>query len=241
MTELERTLVALGRALDVPAEPDVAPAVLARLEPRESQRTRRRRWAVAVALAALALLAAVLAVPEARSALFRVLHIGAARIELVDELPPVPAEPDLELALGERISLAEARRGAELDLRELEEPPDRVYVDFRGTVWFLYGRPDEVRLLVAQTPRLRVDDRLLLWKVAGPGTTVEPVLVGDARGAYIGGDTHFLVFLDEQGNPVEESARLARDVLVWDDDGAMLRLEGDFSKERALELAASLR
>lgn len=244
MSELERALVALGRDLDLPGAPDVVQVVLGRLERRDRPRLARRRWTLAVALVALAVLTAALAVPAARSALFRVLHIGGERIELVGELPQVAPDPaglDLEPALGNRISLAEARRRAGFDLRELEEAPDRVYLDSRGTVWFLYGRPSNVRLLVAQTPRLGVDDDLILKKLAGPETSVEAVLVGGARGVYIDGEAHFLVFLDEQGNPVEESARLARNVLIWERDGVAFRLEGDFTKEQALELAEALR
>lgn len=244
MSELERALVALGRDLDLPEAPDVVPFVLDRLERRDRPRSARSRWVLAVAIVALAALTATLAVPEARSALFRVLHIGGERIELVDELPQVApdlAEPALEDALGDRISLEDARRRAGFDLRELAGAPDRVYLDSRGSVWFLYGDPSSVRLLVAQTPRLGVDDGLILKKLAGPGTSVEQVLVDGARGVYIGGDSHFLVFLDEQGNPIEESARLARNVLVWERDGVAFRLEGEFTKEQALELAESLR
>lgn len=244
MSELERALVALGRDLDVPETPDAASVVLQRLERHDRRRPSRRRWALAVAIAVLAALTAALAVPEARSALFRVLHIGGERIERVEELPEVAPDPaglDLKLALGERVSLAEARRRAGFDLRELEEEPDRVYLGALETVWFLYGSPSSVRLLVAQTPRLGVDDVLILKKLAGPDTDVESVLVGGGRGVYLGGEPHFLLFLDEQGNPVEESARLARNVLIWERDGVAFRLEGDFTKEQALELAGSLR
>jgi hypothetical protein len=166
----------------------------------------------------LAALAATLAIPEARSALFRVLHIGGARIELVDELPPVPAQS-----------------------RELDREPDRVYVGVNDTVWFLYGSPGRPRLLVAQTPLRSLDQGLLVKKLSGPGTRVEAVLVDGAPGVYLGGEAHFLLLLDELGNPVEDSARLARDVLLWADGGVGYRLEGDFDREQALELARSLR
>ena len=245
MNELERALVALGRELHVPDAPDAVPAVLSRLEHRgrgAAWRPGRRRFALAIAIAALALVAAALAVPDARSALFRFFSIGGERIELVDELPEVARDPlELELTLGERISPAEARRVAGFDLRELEERPDRVYLGERGTVWFSYGEPENVRLLVAQTPLLHVDEELILKKLAGPGTDVEPVLIDGARGFFISGKWHIVMLLDEFGDPVEESLRLARNVLVWERDGVATRLEGDFSKEQALEIASSLR
>jgi hypothetical protein len=244
VSELERALVALGGELDVPEAPDLAPGVLGMLERRRAQPVRRlpRRAAlVAVAVVVLAALGATLAIPDARSALFRVLHIGGARIELVDELPRVPAQADLELSLGTRVSLEEARRGASFDLRELDDAPDRVYAGLNGTVWFLYGSPAHVRLLVAQTPLRTVDQALLVKKLSGPGTRVEPVRVGGAPGVYLGGEAHFLLLLDELGNPVEESARLARDVLLWAENGIGYRLEGEFDREEALELARSLR
>jgi hypothetical protein len=239
--ELESALVALGRDLDVPATPDLTTAVLARVEPRPAVRP-RRRWAVAVAFAVLAALGATLAIPEARSALLRVLSIGGERIELVDELPPVPTSGDLEIRLGERVSLAEARERAGFDLRELEEPPDRVYLlGTTGTVWFVYGDPGRVRLLVAQTSRLAVDRGLLAKKLVGPDTQVEEVSVEGSQGVFLSGAPHVVLLLDENGNVVEESVRLARNVLVWETNGVAYRLEGDFTKEEALDLADSLR
>ena len=242
MTELERALVVLGRALDVPEPPDVVAAVSAHLEPRRARRTPApRRLAVAFALVLLAALLATLAIPDARSALFRALHIGGASIEVVDELPEVPAEPDLELTLGQRVTLDEARRDAGFDVRRLEEEPDAVYLGDRGTVWLLYGSPERPRLLLAQTPFHSVDQELLLKKVAAAGTMVELVSVDGAKGAFLSGDPHFLFLLDELGNPVEDSARLAGNVLLWNEGGIAYRLEGDVDRETALELAGSLR
>ena len=65
--------------------------------------------------------------------------------------------------------------------------------------------------------------------------------VDGAPGVFLSGDPHFLLLLDELGNPVEDSARLAGNVLLWSHDGVAYRLEGDFDRERALELAQSLR
>jgi len=241
---LERALTELGRELAVPTVPDLAAGVLARIEPRRPARPHSRRWAVVLAAVVLAALAATLAIPDARSALLRVLHIGGEQIELVDELPPVPPQPaeiDLDLALGIRATLEQARREAGFDLHELDTEPDRVYLGGRGTVWFLYGTPASVRLLVAQTPRVRIDETLIVKKLVPSGTQVEQVSVAGERGFYLGGSPHLLLLLDESGDVIEESARLARNVLVWESNGVAYRLEGEFTREEALRLAQSLR
>lgn len=242
MSELEQALVALGRELVVPETPDLAPRVLAALE--RPARPSRIRLAVVCAAVLVAVLLAALAIPDARSALARFFHIGAARIEVVDELPavePQPPELDLELALGDRVSLAEARRRAGYDLLELEEEPDRVYLGPRNSVWFLYGQPDAVRLLVAQTPRLSVDEDFIFKKLAAAGTTVEQVSVRGKPAYFLSGEPHEVFLVDEYDLPVLETLRLARNTLLWEEDGRTLRLEGDFSRDEAVELAESLR
>jgi hypothetical protein len=243
VSELERALVALGRELDVPEPPDLAPAVLARLE-RPSRSTPRRRWVLAVAVAALALLGATLAIPDARSAFLRVIGFAGEEIRIVDELPevsPSPGELDLELVLGRRLSLDEARAEAGFQLRELAGEPDRVYLGERGTVWFLYGSPADVRLLVAQTPRTRVDAPFILKKLAESGTSVSEVAVDGLPALFLSGEPHVVALVDEHGALRQESARLAQNVLLWEDDGVAIRLEGAFSEPQALELAESLR
>jgi len=49
------------------------------------------------------------------------------------------------------------------------------------------------------------------------------------------------MLLDESGTAYPETARLARDVLVWADRGRTVRLEGELTLAEALELARSLR
>ncbi|HSF60439.1 MAG TPA: hypothetical protein VLA69_01975 [Gaiellaceae bacterium] len=244
MTEIERALVQLGRELEVAAAPDLVPVVLAHIEPRRTTQPRRRRWVLAVAAAVvLAALVATIAIPDARSALLRILRIGGEQIELVDALPEVAPELGelVELTLGTRTTIEWARQDAGFDLRELESQPDRVYLDDRGTVWFLYGGPSSVRLLVAQTPLHSVDEILFLKKLATPETKVEGVDVDGAPGFLLTGEPHFVLLVNPVGEVVEETARLARDVLVWERDGVAYRLEGDFSRDEALELARSLR
>jgi hypothetical protein len=239
VTELELRLVELGRELDMPEAPDLAEPVRVRIEPRSPSR-RPPRWALAAALVVLAALAATLAIPPARSAFLRVLHLGGAEISIVDEVPAVTPQLNLDLALGQRISLATARRGAGFQLRELDEAPNAVYRSERGTIWFLYGRPSKVRLLVAQT-RGGFDPDLMFKKLAAPDTHVRIVDVNGSRGAYISGRPHLVMLLDRDGEPIAESTRLARNVLIWASDGVAFRLEGRFSETRALELARALR
>jgi hypothetical protein len=242
VTDLEGALVALGHELAVPDAPDLAPRVLAALEP-----PARRPWirvSLVVAVVLVAMLLAALAIPDARSALARFFHIGAARIEVVDELPavePRPPELDLGSTLGEQVSIAEARRRAGFDLLELEETPDRVYLGPRDSVWFVYGRPDAVRLLVAQTPRLSVDEAFIFKKLAAAGTTVESILVRGNPAYFLSGEPHEVLLVDEFDLPVHDTLRLARNTLLWEQDGRTLRLEGDFSRDDAVAIAESLR
>jgi hypothetical protein len=243
MSELEQALLAVGRDLDVPEPPDVVPAVLERIERRSRRpagRFGRRELAIALAVVLVAL-AAVLAVPDARSALLRVLHLGGERIELVDELPPAPSELD-ETALGEQVTLAEARRRAGFPLRELPAPPDRVYLlGTRPTVWYVYGPPGDVRLLVSQTPRLVVDRDLIAKKSVAPGTSLGETDVDGSPAFFLSSDPHIILLFDENGEVISDSTRLARNVLLWQDDNIAFRLEGDFSMDEAVELGESLR
>lgn len=241
MRDFEQELVSIGRQLDVPEPPDLASRVLSHVGTRRAG-PRRRRLVLALAALAIAALLATLAIPDARSAFLRFLQIGGDRIELVDELPAVaPSPPELELVLGQRVSLGEARRRVQFDLLELEEEPDAVYLGERDTVWFLYGRPDAARLLIAQTPKLEVDESFILKKLAGSGTSVEPTTVRGSPAYFLSGEPHVVMLVDENGIGIPETARLARDVLVWEEDGRTVRLEGDLTQAEALELARSLR
>jgi hypothetical protein len=249
MSELERALVALGREIEVPEAPDLVPAVLASIERRDAHarpawRPRwAARWAVAVALAAVAVFGALLAIPDARSAFLRVIGFGGEEIRLVDELPPVSPHPDqldLDVVLGRPVTLAEARDVAGFPLRELEDAPDRVYLGERGTVWFLYGTPDDVRLLVAQTPRATVDEPYVLQKLVPQGTEVAELEVDGKPALFLGGEPHVVALVDASGELIQESARLAQNVLVWEDGDVAIRLEGAFTGEEAVELAESM-
>jgi hypothetical protein len=245
MTELEKALGALGRELEIPGTPDLTSAVMRQLAPRRGQRL-GRQWftrpaALAIAFVIVAALAATLAIPDARSALFRVLHIGGEEIQFVDELPQVNPGYVVDVTLGRPVTLGAARREAHVPLRMVDEKPDRVYVDVNGTVWFLYGTPEHVRLLVAQTPKVHLDDVLMFKKLAAGGTKVEGVSIEGTQGYFLSGEPHDVMLVRPNGAIVSDSVRLARDVLIWSKGEVTYRLEGDFGKREALHLAQSLR
>ena len=58
--------------------------------------------------------------------------------------------------------------------------------------------------------------------------------VGGARGVFLSGEPHFFFYVDESGDTVSDSARLARDTLVWSEDGVGYRIESDFEPDEAL-------
>ncbi len=178
MPDLERELRALGAVLDLPAERDLAPAVLARL----GKPTHAGRWLRLAGVAALVLvigLAATMAVPDARTAVLRFLGLKGVTVIRVDELPPASTKPHL---FGESVTLAEAERvvGFRPLLPSDLDPPDGIRIN-RFSPYFvvlLYGRPD-VRLRLTETnggvieKQVQIDQRVERVEVDGqPGHLV---------------------------------------------------------------------
>jgi hypothetical protein len=75
----------------------------------------------------------------------------------------------------------------------------------------------------------------------GGGVSVEPTTVRGNRAYFVSGEPHEMILLDEHGVPVQETARLARDVLLWEERGQTYRLEGDLTLGEAVDIADSLR
>ena len=70
-----------------------------------------------------------------------------------------------------------------------------------------------------------------------PGTTIEPVTVDGAAGYWLGNGVHEFFYLDTQGNPQPDTARLAANTLLWERDGVTYRLESALDRDAALALA----
>ena len=268
LADVERALADLAASLEFPPTPDLAAAVSARLD-EGSARTPApapRRWTwpagwrrLAVAgLAAVLLAAAVLvASPGTREAVARRLGLRGIGVELGGTPPPtVTTTPGgrLDLGLGRRVSLEEARRRVSFP----------VLVPGTGGL----GQPDAVFVSEVVPPGGRVD---LVWR-ARPGLPASPftdagllltefrgeptpefikkvavagqvefVEVGGEPAYFFSGEPHFFTYRDSAGNFREEQTRLAGNTLIWQRGELTLRLEAQISKEEALRIAESMR
>jgi hypothetical protein len=221
--ELERSLTLLAGELDWPPTPSFE----LRLEPRPRPRTVRRPLALACALLVLAF-GIAFAVPPARTAILRFLHLGGVTIERVEQLPPAQ-ERSLRKALGLRVTPAEAR--VRLGFRPLLPPqPPQLYARDR-TLSLLLDRPRVALLTEVQSS---VDVGLLVKKVAAAATRIEPVSIDGARGYWLSGARHVLFV---PGLP----PRYAGNTLLWQRGDVTLRLEGNLTKAEALALARAIR
>jgi hypothetical protein len=241
MPELEHALRRLGERVEFPPTPDLASRVRRGLEEAPPRRWRPSRRALTVTLAVLVLaVGTAFAVPSARSTILDWLGITGVDIVRVDKLPEVA--PPADLGLGEQVTLAEARTRVPYDVvvphaKGLGDP-DAVYVARHGSsyqVSFLWGTPDRVRLLVSEFRGFAMAE-----KMAQPGTNTELVRVHGQPGVWFAGAPHVFLYTDG-GDPEEETMRLVEHALVWQRGPLTLRLEGEISKQDALEIARSVR
>ncbi|HKF14430.1 MAG TPA: hypothetical protein VKB13_04295 [Gaiellaceae bacterium] len=231
MSELELALTRLGRELDYPETPDLTGAVRRRLV--EGRRPRSWRRPLVIALAAvLVVVAAVMAVPQARSEVLDWFGIGSVTIHYVDELPKLEGREEFEL--GARVPLAEARDRAQfailMSTLEGLEHPKVYYRGDIGMVSLLYGTEEEPRLLISELVSPGAIDKLLSSQ-----TDVEPVREDEWSGAWLSGGQHVL-FLPVQ----DQLLRLVGNVLVVHNSSTTVRIEADVSKDEALRILRSL-
>ncbi|HST81030.1 MAG TPA: hypothetical protein VLL08_04790 [Kineosporiaceae bacterium] len=246
---LAAELRALGRSVPTiepePAGTDLAAAVLARLAdvpPPSASRWqvlrhrvgsaigRRRRILVLI----VALLFGGLGVPGVRAAVIDWFTFDGVKVHLQPAPGPSTTEP----------SPPPTAHGGSLDRA-------RTLVAFRPVDLPALGPPDGVEV--------STDHRLLslTWNDANGTTarldefdgTLDYVFAKTAPGAEwtsVAGVTalwfeqpHEVVILDAAGNRRTETARLAGHTLIWELQGTVLRLEGDFTRDQAIEIAES--
>ncbi|HVM18297.1 MAG TPA: hypothetical protein VM290_12005 [Gaiellaceae bacterium] len=241
MRDLETRLRALGEHLELPPAPDLSAAVAARLRAAPARRRSRPRVLALAAAVLAALLAAALAVPQARTALLELLRLRGAEVQRVETVPP--ARPGAPLAPGEPVTLAEARRAVDFPvLVPAEAGCGTVRLDrsIPGCMVSVVCRRAAGALVLTQ---FRGQQTPFVLKLVGPSSDAVEVDVGrGARGIWIEGAPHVLLFRDANGEVREETRRLAGDVLLWERDGVTYRLEGALGgREAAVRLARDLR
>jgi hypothetical protein len=237
MTELERALVALGYELDFPHEPNIVAAVRDRLAERRrfAFAPSRRVLAVAVALVVVAF-GIAMAVPQARSAILRFFHIGAASVERVETLPRAEHRP-LQAGLGPPLSRAVAEQRAHVQIRLPElagSPPSRYYAQPGLVATLLHYRGKAVLLA-----EMLQDQVSITKKFVSPRTQVEPANIGEF-GLWIQGGEHVIRWQFGAGEPRTIQTRLAGNVLLWLESGRTYRLEGQLDKRQMLRLARNI-
>jgi hypothetical protein len=225
MSDLETAL----RELDVdwPTTPDLAAAVMTRVaaEPRGADvaRLTPRTWRARVAafVAALVVISGgTLAVsPSARSTVLEWLGLKSVKIERTE--PRIGAGLDL----GPAIALPEGTRVP----TALGDPEahDTTMPDGTRVVSLVYDGPVLVQVFEARvSPFIR--------KTVGMGAKLERV-----RDGYWITGSHGFAYESPSGGTFEPQ-RVADKTLLIERDGLLIRVEGDISKARALEIAGSI-
>jgi hypothetical protein len=222
MTELERALQALASQIDWPATPS--------LPVRFEQRRRRvARRLVVIAAAVLLGIGVALAVPDARSAVLRFLHLGGVTIERVSTLPAAQERP-LAAYLGSPVSPAKAQDALGEPVRL---PPSGARLQLylgSGVVSVLLATPSPVLLSEFRS----AGGAALLKKVVGSSTGIEQLPVAGGPGIWITGEEHVLIA------PLAPP-RLAGNTLIWQRGEITYRLEGPrLTRALALRLAGEV-
>jgi hypothetical protein len=238
---VEALLRDVGAELDFPPTPDLARAAAARLSAPPRRPLWQRlfgdestpRFAFAALALALALSLLLATSPVARTAVADALGLRGL---IIHRLPQPPAA-STDLRLGERVPPPEAQRRAPFPLLQptVLGPPIEAYVDAAvGQFAFVY-RP---RILLTQF-QAGLEPGFFA-KGLGPDTRVEQLEVNGGRAFWIAGRAHVFYYRDKDGQIRDESIRLAGDVLLWEQAGLTLRLEGAPSRDEALRIARSV-
>ena len=237
---LEDRLRELAADVDWPPTPDLAGAVLARIEadapaPRRSLLALGRSRARAVVAAVVALLVAGAIVEPVRSAVLDVLGIaGRDRVIRVPG-PPDTSRPALDRGAPTTLELARRRVSFPIRLPRALGAPREVRISDAiagGAVTLVY--PDATLLEFEGGL-----DPVLQKRVAAEAQA-RTVTVAGGPGLFITG-LRELDILDRDGHVVQARGALASaDTLVWQRDGVAYRLETRGGLRRALEIARSV-
>lgn len=260
MPELEEQLTALGSAIEWPSTPTFRLPVGWEAEgpsPRQGFRLWHPRWALAAA-AVLLIVATVLAYTPTRNAIADWVNVHTIfhRSQTPPPTPsPLPSGPAGQyLSLGDPVTLdaAQAQLGWDVQVPASLGRPDAVYIKLPpsgpsgGMVTLVYGPRSDIKttrlsgvsVLVTEA-RGRTNEQYF-QKTVGPDVTIEQVSVDGHSGYWISGSPHNFVFTDADGAPYFDTLRLATNTLILDEGGVVVRIEGDLSKDQAIQIARSM-
>ena len=259
MPDLEEQLTALSTAIEWPETP---PRLWVHGRPSRAVGQRpywlsSNRWALAAA-AILLIVATLLAYTPTREAIanWLNLHTTILRTQNPPTPTPLPSGP-----LGERLHLgnpttlgqAESQVRWKIELPSSLGPPDEVYLKLPptgpsgGEVTLVYGQRPDIKtsgvtgVSVLVTEVRGETNEIYFQKMLGPDVTVEQVTVNGHQGYWIEGNPHNFAFTASDGSVYSDTLRLATNTLIFDDNGTIVRIEGDLSKAQALQIAGSLR
>jgi hypothetical protein len=261
VAELERALTGLGGRIDYPEGVGLAQAVTRRLEAGPETMTvraprRRRRLVLAFAIGLLLLTAAAVAA---------VLRVGG--IELRPAPTPTATTPsptptptrtttpppddvvtEFPDGLGPEVTLEEA--DAAVDFRILVPAalgePDEIHLNTEvpgGMVSFVYlpgpGLP-EIGRSGAAVVVTQFGGLVEGVKEFNSELPPVPVDIRGNQGFYVQG-FHAFVFIDDDGDHRIVDSRRVGSTLIWQEAGAVIRVESDLPVARVVEIAESMR
>jgi hypothetical protein len=220
---LERELRSLP--IDFPPEPDLSSRVRGQLERRS-----RRPWLI-LALAAVAAVGALLAIPQTRAAIFDVFHIGGVDVKRVETQPQAAVrDPDL----GRQVDFGAAQGRVDFPL----VAPDASFVTYYDDS--VAGGMVNLSWQGLVLSQWHGDQLTFAQKQVGPSSRTVSVSVNGVPGLWITGARHEIVYRDAAGQIDAKTRRLAGNVLLWDRDGITYRLEGAKTLNGALAAVRNL-
>jgi hypothetical protein len=195
------------------------------------------------------IVAVVMAIPPARAAVLDLLGFSSVRITREE---PQPSRFAQALVVGDPVTLERARRAFPVLVPEAVGRPDAVYLDEHPTmgprVDMVYrarpGLPTSSNtgagMLITE---FRAVAEPLIEKSVGTGAKVERLTVDGDPAFFISGAPHGFAYYNPDTDQTNfEEQRLAGNTLLVDrSDGTLLRIEADISRDRAVEIAESMR
>lgn len=245
--ELEAALVALGRAQRAELRTDdISASVLRSLRVAERP-TRPRSISPAVRVAIIAALI-VLLIGSAAYAGYR-LAFASGSITVHRGSPP-KSVTGTRLGLGEAVAADSARLPTGVLL------PSVPGARRQPTYWLDRRAQSQVSITFPPEPGLPAVDRsrvgLLIQEFRGDGietirkfvttsTNSQAIRIDGAEAVVLTGGRHTLFYLDRRGHYVVSTGRLAGNTLIFQRDGLTIRVEGELSARRLIQIARSFR